>query len=97
MRSERREVKGVLSLGTLLRFSVVSGLAIGEMFGVFAGVSYFMAGGGAITLVSLVLLAPPATALLLALVTLIGHPLYVVLVRFGIPGLDRISFEAVKE
>ncbi len=93
MQRERKEVRGILSLGTLLRVSLVSGLAIGVMFGIFAGVVSFMARGSIASLVLIVVIGPPATALLLGLVTLIGHPLYAALNRAGFPGLDKVVYE----
>jgi len=93
MRRERKQVRGILSLGTLLRVSLVSGLAIGIMFGVFAGVVSFMARGGVMNMVLFVAVGPPATALFLMLVTLVGHPLYAALNRLGIPGLDKVVYE----
>ena len=93
MQRERKQVRGILSLGTLLRVSLVSGLAIGLMFGVFAGVVSAMARGSIMNLVLFVAGGPPATALFLMLVTLVGHPLYTALNRLGIPGLDKVVYE----
>lgn len=93
MQRELRQVRGILSLGTLLRVSLVSGLAIGLMFGIFAGVVSFMARGGVMSLVLFVAVGPPATAIFLMLVTLVGHPLYAALNRLGIPGLDKVVYE----
>ena len=93
MQRERTQVRGILSLGTLLRVSLVSGLAIGFMFGIFAGVVSIMARGSVMGMVLIVALGPPATALFLMLVTLIGHPLYAALARLGIRGLDKIAYE----
>ena len=93
MQRERKEVRGILSLGTLLRVSLISGLAIGVMFGIFAGVVSLMARGSIAGLVMSVVVGPPATALLLAMVTLIGHPLYAALNRAGVPGLDKVVYE----
>ena len=42
MQRERKEVRGILSLGTLFRVSAISGFAIGVMFGVFAGVVSYL-------------------------------------------------------
>ena len=86
MKREFREVRGVISLGTLLRVSAISGFAIGIMFGVFAGVVSFMARGNIGDLILYVIITPPVTAILLAFVTLIGHPLYAALTR----GLRRM-------
>lgn len=93
MQRERKQVRGILSLGTLLRVSLVSGLAIGLMFGVFAGVVSAMVRGGVTDLILFVAVGPPATALALMLVTLIGHPLYTALSRLGVPGLDKVVYE----
>ena len=93
MKRERKEVRGILSLGTLLRLSAVSGFAIGVMFGVFSGVVNYLLHGGAMDLVLFVVICPPVMAVFLAMVTLIGHPLYVVLSRAKVPGLDRIVYE----
>jgi len=93
MQREHKQVTGILSLGTLLRVSLVSGLAIGLMFGVFAGVVNLMARGSFASLILSVLIGPPATAVFLMLVTLVGHPLYAALTRLGIRGLDKIVYE----
>ena len=93
MKREVMEVRGVISLGTLLRVSAVSGFAIGVMFGVFAGVVSFMARGNIGDLILYVVITPPVTALVLSLVTLIGHPLYAALTRAGMAGLDKIVYE----
>lgn len=93
MKREVRETRGILSLGTLLRVSTISGFAIGVMFGVFAGVVSFMARGNIGDLILYVIMTPPVTAILLAFVTLIGHPLYAVLTRARMAGLDKIVYE----
>lgn len=93
MQRERKQISGILSLGTLLRVSLVSGMAIGFMFGIFAGVVSVMARGSVMGLVLSVALGPPATALFLMLVTMVGHPLYAALARLGIRGLDKIAYE----
>ena len=93
MKRAVREIRGVLSLGTLLRVSTISGFAIGVMFGVFAGVVSFMARGNIGDLILYVIMTPPVTAILLAFVTLIGHPLYAALTRAGMAGLDKIVYE----
>jgi hypothetical protein len=93
MQRERKQIRGILSLGTLLRVSLVSGLAMGLMFGVFAGVVSLMGRGSVIDLILFVAIGPPAIAVLLMLVTLIGHPLYAALGRLGIPGLDKLVYE----
>jgi hypothetical protein len=93
MKQEVREVRGILSLGTLLRVSAISGFAIGVMFGVFAGVVSFMARGNIGDLILFVVMAPPVSALFLTLVTLVGHPLYAALTRARMGGLDKIVYE----
>jgi hypothetical protein len=93
MAQERIQIRGNLSLGTLLRVNAVSGFAIGIMFGVFAGVVSFLVHRSVVELGFFVLIVPPATALTLSLITLIGHPLYTMLARSRFPGLDRISYE----
>lgn len=93
MKREVREVRGVISLGTLLRVSAISAFAIGIMFGVFAGVVSFMARGNVGDLILFVVITPPVTALFLIFVTLIGHPLYAALTRARMAGLDRIVYE----
>ena len=93
MARERTEIRGTLSLGTLVRISLVTGLAIGVMFGVFAGMVSFMASRQFLNLLIFVVVTPPAVALLLTLVTMIGHPLYSALNRAGVRGLDRIVYE----
>ncbi|UCD67657.1 MAG: hypothetical protein JSW48_12620 [Betaproteobacteria bacterium] len=93
MKREVREVRGIISLGTLLRVSVISGFAIGVMFGVFAGVVSFMARGNIGDLILYVVITPPVTALVLTFVTLIGHPLYAALTRAKMGGLDKIVYE----
>ncbi len=97
MQLVRKEVRGILSLGTLLRLSAVSGFAIGVMFGVFSGLVNYQMHGGLVDLMLIVLIAPPVTALFLTLVTLIGHPLYVVLGRARFPGLDKIAYDVSVE
>ncbi len=94
MKGERNQARGILSLGTLLRVNAVSGFAIGVMFGVFAGVISFMVHGNLAELGLFVMIAPPVTAFTLSLITLVGHPLYAVLVRSRFPGLERIAYEA---
>ncbi|NIO41714.1 MAG: hypothetical protein GTO41_16980 [Burkholderiales bacterium] len=96
MKRERKEVWGVLSLGTLLKVSAVSGLAIGLMCGVFAGVVSFMARGSLFNLLLFVVVTPPVTAVLLVLITIMGHPLYAALSRAGLPGLDKVVYEVSK-
>ena len=97
MQRKRELVRGVLSLGTLIRISLVSGFAIGLMFGVFAGVVSFMASGSVTNLILLAVLVPPATALVLTMITLIGHPLYAALNRAGFPGLDKIGYDVDRD
>lgn len=97
MQQVRKEVRGILSLGTLLRLSAVSGFAIGLMFGVFSGIVNYLMHGGFVDLILIVVIAPPVISLLLTLVTLIGHPLYVVLGRAEFPGLDKIVYDAAVE
>ena len=97
MQRKRELVRGVLSLGTLIRISLVSGFAIGLMFGVFAGVVSFMASGSVTNLILLAVLVPPATALVLTMITLIGHPLYAALYRAGFPGLDKIGYDVDRD
>ncbi len=93
MKREVREVRGIISLGTLLRVSAISGFAIGVMFGVFAGVVSFMARANIGDLILFVVITPPVTALFLSFVTLIGHPLYTSLTRARMGGLDKIVYE----
>ena len=94
MRGERNQARGILSLGTLLRVNAVSGFAIGVMFGVFAGVVSYMVRGNPVELGLVVVIVPPVTAFTLSMITLVGHPLYTLLVRSRFPGLERITFEA---
>ena len=93
MKGEVREVRGILSLGTLLRVSTIAGFAIGVMFGVFAGVVSFMARGNIGDLILYVIVTPPVTAIVLAFVTLVGHPLYATLTRARMAGFDKIVYE----
>ena len=93
VKREVRQVRGIISLGTLLRVSAVSGFAIGVMFGVFAGVVSFMARGNIGDLILFVVVTPPVTAMVVTSVTLIGHPLYAVLTRARMGGLDKIVYE----
>ena len=93
MQRERKEVKGILSLGTLLRVSAISGFAIGVMFGVFAGVVSYLVNGNLLDLILIVAVAPFIVSVLLTLVTLMGHPLYGALGRMGFVGLDKIRYE----
>jgi hypothetical protein len=44
-----------------------------------------------------ILIAPPVTALSLSMITLIGHPMDVMLTRACFPGLDRVSYEATSK
>ena len=93
MKREVKEVRGVISMGTLLRVSAISGLAIGVIFGVFAGVVSFMARGDIGSLIMFSVVTPPVSAFVLVFVTLIGHPLYAALTRAKMGGLDRIVYE----
>ena len=93
MQRERNEIRGILSLGTLLRVSAVSGFAIGIMFGVFTGIVSYMVNGNFLDLLLIVAVAPFIVSASLTLVTLMGHPLYGALARMRILGLDKISYE----
>lgn len=97
MQRERKEVTGILSLGTLLRVSAISGFAIGVMFGVFAGVVSYLVNGNFLDLMLIVAVAPFIVAVFLTFVTLMGHPLYGALGRMGILGLDKIRFETASK
>ncbi len=97
MKRERKEVNGILSLGTLLRVSVLSGFCIGVMFGVFSGVVSYLVNGNFLDLVLIVSVAPLVVALLLGLVTLIGHPLYRALGRLRVLGADKFSYEIIAD
>jgi len=97
MRRERKDVRGILSLGTLLRVSAISGFAIGIMFGVFSGVVSYMVNGNFLDLMLIVAVAPFIVAMFLTLVTLMGHPLYGALGRMRLLGLDKISYETSDE
>ncbi len=94
MRGERKQTRGILSLGTLLRVNAVSGFAIGVMFGVFAGVVSFLVHRNLVEMGLFVVIVPPVTAFALTMITLIGHPLYTMLARTRFPGLERIAYEA---
>ena len=93
MLRERNQIRATLSLGTLLRVNAVSGFAIGIMFGVFAGVVSFLVHRSLFEMALFILIAPPVTALSLSMITLIGHPMYVMLTRARFPGLDLVSYE----
>ncbi|KPK34493.1 MAG: hypothetical protein AMJ66_03620 [Betaproteobacteria bacterium SG8_40] len=77
----------------MLRVNAVSGFAIGVMFGVFAGVVSFLVHRNPVEMGLFVVIAPPATAFLLSMITLVGHPLYALLARTGFSGLGRITYE----
>ncbi|HUU72362.1 MAG TPA: hypothetical protein VMW70_07040 [Burkholderiales bacterium] len=94
MKRERNQIRGILSLGTLLRVNAVSGFAIGIMFGVFAGVVSFLVHRSLVEMGLFMLIAPPVTAISLSMITLVGHPLYTLLARARFPGLDGIFYEA---
>ena len=93
MQRERIEIRGILSLGTLLRVSAISGFAIGMMFGVFSGVVSYMVNGNFLDLMLIVAVAPFIVSVALTLVTLMGHPLYGALARMRVLDLDKISYE----
>jgi len=93
MKRERKELRGVLALGTLLRLSAVAGFALGLIGGVFYGVVKYQLEGNLLELILAVLIAPFFNASLVGLITMIAYPLYVVLGRAAIFGVDRISYE----
>lgn len=93
MQGKRKEIRGSLTLPTLLRVSAVSGFAIGFMLGIFSGIVHFLVNGNFAALLMIFVAAPVGVALLLMLVTLMGHPLYTVLTRMQVLGVDRISVE----
>ncbi len=94
MKRERKEIRGVLTLTTLLRLSAVAGFVIGLMGGVFYGVIKFQIEGNLLELLLMVLIAPFFNASLVGLVAMIAYPLYVVLGRAGFFGVDKITYEA---
>lgn len=93
MKRERKEIRGVLTLGTLLRLSAVAGFAIGMMGGVFYGGVKFQLEGNLLELILTVLIAPFFNASLAGLITMIAYPLYAVLGRAGLFGVDRVAYE----
>ena len=93
MKRERKEIRGVLTLGTLLRLSAVAGFVIGLMGGVFYGVVKFQLEGNLLELILTVMIALFFNASLIGLVTMIAYPLYVVLGRAGFFGVDRVTYE----
>jgi len=94
MKRERKEIRGVLTLGTLLRLSAVAGFALGLMGGVFYGVVKYQLEGNFLELILAVSIAPFFNASLLGLVTMIAYPLYAILGRAGIFSVDKIIYEA---
>ena len=94
MKREKKEIRGVLTLGTLLRLSAVAGFVLGLMGGVFYGVVKYQLEGNFVELFLAVAIAPFFNASLVGLITMIAYPLYVVLGRAGILGVDKISYES---
>lgn len=94
MTRKRSEIRGVLTLGTLLRLSAVGGFAVGLVGGVFYGVVKYLLEGNLLELILIILVAPPFNASLFGLLTLIAYPLYVVLGRAGIVSVDKLEYEA---
>ena len=92
MKRERKEIRGVLTLGALLRLSAAAGFVIGLMGGVFYGVK-FQLEGNLLELILTVMIALFFNASLIGLVTMIAYPLYVVLGRAGFFGVDRVTYE----
>jgi hypothetical protein len=93
MKRERKEIRGVLTLGTLLRLSAVAGFVIGLMGGVFYGGVKFQLDGNLLELFLTVLIAPFFNASLVGLIAMIAYPLYVVLGRAGLFAVDKITYE----
>ena len=93
MKRERKEIRGALTLGTLLRLSAVAGFVIGLMGGVFYSVVMFQLEGNLLELILTVMIALFFNASLIGLVTMIAYPLYVVLGRAGFFGVDRVTYE----
>jgi len=94
MKRERKEIRGVLTLGTLLRLSAVAGFVIGLMGGVFYGGVRFQLNGNLLELILTVVIAPFFNASLVGLITMIAYPMYVVLGRAGLLGVDKVTYEA---
>jgi len=97
MKRERKEIRGVLTLGTLLRLSAVAGFVIGLMGGVFYGGVRFQLNGNLLELILTVLIAPFFNASLVGLITMIAYPMYVVLGRAGLLGVDKVTYEVTMD
>jgi hypothetical protein len=97
MKRERKEIRGVLTLGTLLRLSGVAGFALGLMGGVFYGIVKFQLEGNLLEMILAVLIAPIFNAFFVGLITMIAYPLYVVLGRAGFFSVDRLIYEGTME
>ena len=97
MTRKRSEIRGVLTLGTVLRLSGVGGFAIGLVGGVFYGVVKYLLEGNLLELILTIVVAPPFNASLFGLIAMIAYPLYVVLGRAGIVSVDKLEYETSVE
>lgn len=86
------EVRGTLSLGTVIRLGVVIGLAVGTFAGFIYGFEHYLLRHSIVGFLVIVAVAPLLNALFLAIVSLLGYPMYLILSRKKLLGLDKFSY-----